>query len=747
VSDRNAWTRAAGAVAIAAALCAGCASEPQEGANGTDEIQTPPVQPPGHQRMVELLDQLRREAVDNNHYVGEGQAPELRAALAALPPEPDLRRWLFHKLLCKHEGRLGNWQTSIDHCRAAYEQLPLFRDEIPPEEARETVVQLGVAWLRLGVVRNSIERRTPEADFLPVSPGGRHVDPQPARTAAGYFLEVLGQSSETWRSHIKARWLLNITAMYLGEYPSGVPEPHRIGPEVFRSEEEFPNFPDIAPRLGMDTFSLSGGVIADDFDNDGDLDLMVSTADLSLSIEYWRNDGDGRFSNRTRAAGLEGFISGQNMVQADYDNDGYTDVLVLRGAWWRNLGQHPNSLLRNNGNGTFSDVTFAAGLAEVNYPTQAGDWADYDNDGDLDLYIGNESDQTIRAPSQLFRNNGDGTFTDVAVEAGVDNVRFCKSAKWGDYDGDRLPDIYASNLGEENRLYHNNGDGTFTDVARELGVTRPLASFPSRFWDVDNDGVLDLFVAGYGAPGLPPEVTDVAASYLGLAARAELDQVYRGDGRGGFEPVGPQMNIKWVTLPMGANFGDLDYDGYLDYYLATGYPYYEGLMPNVMMHNREGKAFYDVTYAGGFGHLQKGHGVAFADLDDDGDQDVFTEMGGMWGGDGFFNSLFENPGFGNHWLKVKLVGVQSNRSAIGARIRVDIVDGGRRRSVYRHVTSGGTFGANPLRQEVGLGQAERIELLEIYWPTSDTTQRFRDVPLDRSIVVTEGVDSFTIHDS
>jgi hypothetical protein len=704
-----------------------------------------PEQPAGHRQMLELLARVAEEARANNPYIGEGDAPELRSNLANLPEDPpDLRRWLFNRLLCKHEARLAHWEKAIDHCLAAYRELEIFYDEVPLSEAMDTIFQLGVAHLRLGFVQNSVSRHTPGTYILPLDSDGVHEVQEPARASLPYFREVLDRTTSELAQHNEARWLLNIAHMALGEYPDGVPQAYRIPPELFRSEEEFPRFEDIAPALGLDTFSLSGGVIADDFDNDGDLDLMVSTADLSLGIEYFQNNGDGTFTDRTLEAGLTDFISGQNIVQADYDNDGHLDVLVLRGAWWRAVGRHPNSLLRNNGDGTFTDVTFEAGLAEVHFPTQAGDWADYDNDGDLDLFLGNESGRWIRAPSQLFRNNGDGTFTDVAVEAGVENVRYAKSAKWGDYDGDRLPDLYVSNLGENNRLYHNNGDGTFTDVAPELDVTLPLGSFPSWFWDFDNDGALDIFCAGYGGPGLPPDVSDVAASYFGLPFGAELDRIYQGDGRGGFREVHAELNVKWVTLPMGANFGDIDYDGYPDYYLSTGYPYYEGIVPNVMMRNVEGKRFHDVTFAGRLGHIQKGHGIAFADLDEDGDQDIFAEMGGMWGGDGFYNSLFDNPGFGNHWLKVKLIGVRSNRSAIGARVRVEIVEDGRNRSVYRHVNSGGTFGANPLRQEIGLGRAKKIEMLEIYWPTSDTTQSFRDVPLDRTIEITEGEQAYRV---
>jgi hypothetical protein len=193
---------------------------------------------------------------------------------------------------------------------------------------------------------------------------------------------------------------------------------------------------------------------------------------------------------------------------------------------------------------------------------------------------------------------------------------------------------------------------------------------------------------------------------------------------------------------MGSNFGDLDNDGFPEFYLGTGYPYYEGLMPNLMYRNRSGERFADVTTAGGFGHVQKGHGVVFADLDNDGDQDVFEQIGGAFPGDAFGNVLFENPGFDNHWIKLRLVGVRSNRFGVGARIRADVIENGRPRSIHVRIGSGGSFGGNPLRAEIGLGQAARIELLEIYWPTSDWTQRFENVAVDQWLEITEGDDSY-----
>ncbi len=425
-----------------------------------------------------------------------------------------------------------------------------------------------------------------------------------------------------------------------------------------------------------------------------------------------------------------------NAVQADYDNDGDVDVLVLRGAWWSASGRHPNSLLRNDG-GRFTDVTYAAGLGAKNYPTQTAAWADYDNDGDLDCYVGNESDPECPSPGQLFQNQGDGTFVDVAGAAGVSNDRYAKGVVWGDFDEDGWQDLFISNMASANRLYRNRGDGSFEDVAATAGVALPLSSFACFAWDFDQDGHLDLWVGSYGSTERPPSVADVAASYLGLPQRAEPPRLYRGDGAGRFEDVAEAYGIRLVTVPMGCNFGDLDNDGYPDFYLATGYPLYEGLVPNVMYHNLGGKGFANVTTAGGFGHLQKGHGVAFADLDGDGDQDVFTRMGGSYPGDAYGNVFFENPGFGNHWLKVRLVGKRSNRFGVGARLEVEIHQAGALRTIYATVGTGGSFGGNPLRQELGLGQVRGLVRLRVIWPASGAVQVFEGVPPDSNLRITE----------
>lgn len=733
--------------------------------------------------MVGILKQIADNSPDHGRILGTGHARELRSDFAEMQRMAKASGqaldssalWWFQSQLGQAELRLGNVQVGIDHLSRAHSVLPRveFPENLPRGYgermtppgadvrnfwANKTRMALGVAYMRLGEDQNCCLRHTAESCILPITGEGIHTQQEGSRKAIRYFAEVLEHPSKVVMQHVQfqqaAKWLLNIAYMTVGGYPHEVPGQYLIPPEIFKSDVTIPRFENIAPKLGMQTFNLCGGAICDDFDNDGYLDIVTSTWDLQGQMRFYRNNQDGTFSDRTEQAGLLGFFGGLNMVQADYNNDGNTDIFVLRGAWLSNNGLHPNSLLRNNGNATFTDVTFEAGLGKVHFPTKTAGWADYDNDGDLDLFIGNESkapppstrpgEGDVSAPNQLFRNNGNGTFTDVAKAAGLNHELFSMGCVWGDYDGDRFPDLYVGG-NHPNRLYHNNRDGTFTDVASTLRVAGPFATFPVWFWDFDNDGKLDLYVSSCsGTIGhLAANLTDdPRIRHLQLEKKLLWMCLYRGDGRGNFQDVARQQKLWYPAQPMGANFGDLDNDGYLDFYLATGNVDYEELRPNVMFLNRRGESFANVTMAGGFGHLQKGHGVSFADLDNDGDQDVYVQMGGAYPGDKFNDALFENPGFGNHWITIKLEGRQSNRSAIGARIHARIDEGGKQRSVYRHVNSGGSFGCNPLRQTIGLGKAERILKLEIFWPTTGKTQTFADVGTNQIVRIVEGEDRY-----
>ncbi|NNE44563.1 MAG: CRTAC1 family protein [Gemmatimonadetes bacterium] len=591
---------------------------------------------------------------------------------------------------------------------------------------------LGVVQLRAGELENCLNAHSAESCIFPHAGGGVHRYRSGAERAAATLRFTIDRCPPPFRP--KVRWFSNIAAMALDEYPQSLHPKIALPAPTLESAHDIGRFPDIGMHLGVNALDLAGSVAIDDFDGDGLQDLFACTAELDGQLRYWKNVGDGSFEDRTIAAGLLGQIGGLNMIHADYDNDGARDVLILRGGWLGTNGRMPNSLLRNRGDGTFEDVTRAAGLDREDYPVQTAAFADYDLDGDLDLFVGNETPPPasgLRFPCQLFRNNGDGTFTDVAEEAGVQTFKLVKGVAWGDWDGDRDPDLFVSSQYSINHFYRNNGDGTFTDIAAEMGVDEPKNSFSTWFWDYDNDGALDLFVSGFGN-----NMTAFVKSWLRPDAAVSRNVVYR-NVDGAFVNRSAEAGVTLEALTMGAGYGDLDNDGWLDFYLGTGAPDFDTLVPNLMYRNDGAGGFQDVTRSGGFGNLQKGHGIAFGDLDNDGDQDVVAQLGGMYPYDEYFNSVFLNPGHGNHWVALDLVGVTSNRDALGARIHVRVTQDGEPRDIYRHVWPRGSFGSSGLRQEIGLGAATSIDWVDVYWPRTDETQRITGILPDRFYRITE----------
>lgn len=593
---------------------------------------------------------------------------------------------------------------------------------------------LALAWLRLGEQQNCLLNHSSASCLFPVQGEGVHTLTEGSEQAIHYYERLLTDHDP---GNLEYRWLLNIAYMTLGKYPEEVPAQWLIPVGQLEPTDGFPRFRDVASAAGLaGEMMLSGGSITEDFNKNGLIDIMASSWGLRDQLHYFENNGDGTFTNRTQEAGLTGITGGLNIIQADYNNDGYADVFVLRGAWLGDEGRHPNSLLRNNGDGTFTDVTERSGLLSFN-PTQTAVWADFNNNGWLDLFIGNESSGGPSFPAELFLNNGDGTFRNVAEQAGVALTDYIKGVTAGDYNNDGYPDLYVSILNGPNRLLRNNGPNSrgvplFIDMAGQAGVTEPNASFPVWFWDMNNDGWLDLFVSGYEI-----SVADVANEYLGQPVEAEMPRLYRNNGNGTFTDITREAGLHKVLYTMGSNFGDLDNDGYLDFYAGTGDPDMRALMPNRMFRNQGGTSFTEVTVPGGFGHLQKGHGVSFADLNNNGHQDIFTVIGGAFEGDIYFNALFENPGNNNNWVTLLFEGEKSNRYGVGNRVRIEIEEADSVRTIHRSVTSGGSFGASSLQLEVGLGNAAEIRKLEIDWPAGGTRQVFEHLPVNRFYLIRE----------
>ena len=598
----------------------------------------------------------------------------------------------------------------------------------------EAMLQLGLAEFRLGEADKAAERFENIIENYRRHSGAyyylgvyhlRHGNPEKAVTNFKEALRLKPRDPETL-------WNLWTAYAKLGGYPAELPEEFKIVGENSDSRLLTGNrqlatdnyFTDIAPDLKMDKVDGGRGSAWGDYDNDGDLDI-VAVGTYQPHVLY-RNNDDGTFTNVADQAGVADPRGGWGSLFADYDNDGFPDLYITRGGW---SGAAENTLYHNNGDGTFTDVTHTAGVADPQSSFCAA-WADYDNDGYLDLYIANGVIGD-GAANVLYHNNGDGTFTDTADIAGVANTGNSLGTAWGDYDKDGYIDLHVINYGQSNVLYRNNGDGTFTDVTpttgMNLAVTDPFVTF---FLDIDNDADLDIFISNSGS-----FQAFIAGQITGTATHDSDRQVlYRNNGDGTFTDVTRESGLYHAYGAMGANFGDINSDGYLDIYLATGAPQMGRLERDALFQNNGDGTFTDATFALGLGNVGKGHGVTFADADADGDLDIYVPVGGAFLGDQWHNLFYQNTGSANNWLTLKLVGVKSNRDGIGAKVTVRADDS----VIYREVSGGCGFGStNSLSLEIGLGTHTKVDTVEIVWP-SGQVDTHRNLSVNQRLVVTEG---------
>jgi hypothetical protein len=495
--------------------------------------------------------------------------------------------------------------------------------------------------------------------------------------------------------------------------------------------------------------SMGGGVALFDYDNDGYLDIYFVnslTVDLAKARQQtksalYHNNGNSTFTDVTDRAGVGDIGFGMGVTTGDYNNDGFEDFYVTC------LG--PNHLFKNNGNGTFTDVTGKAGVGDPRWSTGAA-FVDYDNDGKLDLFVSNYVDFDINhlpefgvgrncvfkgvpvqcgprglpgAGDSLYRNNGNGTFSDVSKKAGVSdpNGYYGLGVICSDFDEDGFVDIFVANDSTPNFLYHNNGDGTFKEIAFDSGTAvnesgSEQGCMGVTLADYDHDGRLDLFITNFDD---------------------EYNVLYHNDGRNSFTDVAFKAKVAQVSLPYvgwGTKFFDYDGDGWADLFVTNGHVYPQRghyRQRELLHHNNRDGTFSEVANQTGSALMEErvGRGAAFGDLDNDGDVDIVVNDL-----DGSPQLLRNDGGNTNNSVLIKTVGVESNRSGIGARVRIVSGD----LTQLDEVRSGGSYlSQNDLRLHFGLERRTGIDLIEVRWP-SGTVDRIPNLKVNKIVTIKEG---------
>ncbi len=342
----------------------------------------------------------------------------LRDRHLGLHDDSEVRQQLAREML--YEGDSEGAVRQLEEVRRRWLKAG---ERMTPAAAKDLGQWLAMAYLRMGEQENCAHAPGQRACLFPLQKSAVHTMPRGAEGAVRELLALLAANP----ADAQSVWLLNVAYMQLGRYPEGVPARWLVPESRFQAEAKIPEFPEIAASAGIDVTSHAGGVAVEDFDGDGLLDVMVTSSGPLDQMHLFHNNGDGTFRDVTRRSGLMGEMGGLNLEVTDYNNDGHPDVLVLRGGWWGKQGCYPMSLLRNNGDGTFDDVTEQAGLLSL-HPTNTAAWADIDGDGWLDLFVGHESRPDDVHPSQLFHNNRDGTFTEIGCGERPGGARLCERA-------------------------------------------------------------------------------------------------------------------------------------------------------------------------------------------------------------------------------------------------------------------------------------------------------------------------------
>lgn len=627
---------------------------------------------------------------------------------------------------------------------------------------------LGLAWFRLGELENCVVQHNPQSCIFPLSGEGRHrnargalravdvwsvsVSLDPTDLGLRFLLTVAAQAVGFDVSDDVKRLLLNVGGD--GQSPA-LPEFVDAGGAAVGAEGGLPRLRNSASDLGLDAHQLFGGAVVDDFNGDGQLDVVLSSAgttsagDPRNAVQLLLNEGGSSFQNATDAWFGDGgrVLDGSNVVQVDFDADGWLDLYVMKGGWSGGLFPTSNALLRNlNGSG-FADVTAGVGMPTAPTASHCSCWADVNGDGHVDVFVCEEV-----GASRLLLWSAAGRYVDVS-EAALPNggdLGTVKGCGFIDADNSGRPSLYVSTWGSdsENTLLVNGG---VSGVAEGLGVPKfepsscpALRGLPHSFavavFDADNDGRQDILVGGFNNANLSTVVRTHVGDALGAGelAAAGASTLLRNLGGGAFADVSTATGVSDVLNVMGLNVADVDGDGFEDVLVGTGTPMLDAIEPNRMLLNpglrggdgggggvgdiwssRWREAARDV----GFSHLQKGHGVAAGDLTGSGTVDVVMNCGGWLEADRFFAAAFLNPGVsGNSWVLLRLHGKDGAFAPLNARVAAVVADARgdedtpQYRAVHAHVSPGSSFGGSSLQLELGLGAARALCAVVVWWP-------------------------------
>ena len=707
------------------------------------------------QRNPDHIPALRAKAVIHARaellYYNPNLAYELANRVAKLEPHAngfllDMSSWMSGEVRFTKEGGHRVPHDPLIGIDRSIDMLETVLDDSMPFSADESsaLVLMGNAHSRRGnfpeaaaFYKQALTRNLAPAQKLEVlrELGASYYRMGDFSQAAHDFYEALQV-----RVNLVDEWLLRVATERMTGTPPALPAAVQFPvdePAIDPANPPLLQFEDIAPKVGIHSLHGNGTVAWGDIDGDGKLDVIVSGS--GTFIRVYRNEG-GKFADVTEKVGLGGVPSGYSLNLVDYDNDGWLDLFISLNGW---NGPMPDRLFHNE-HGHFVDVSKKSGLDDAGSGFVSL-WGDLDNDGWLDVVIANGVLKDGSVP-QIYRNNRDGTFTNMTKAAGINEPAAFGTigAALGDYDKDGRLDILFSGLDPApNRLYHNDGNWHFTEVSKKAGVAQGAHNgYVCFFVDYNNDGWPDILTTS-----LAPWEAAVEGLRKGFAppnARAvhrDSNRLYRNNRDGTFSDVTFDAKLYYPMGTMGAGVADVDNDGYVDFYFGTGDPQMSRLEPNRFFRNNGNGTFSDLTRYVGFARPgNKGHGVAFVDLDGTGALDIFAQLGGHYPGDQAYDAFYHNlKASQNHWLEVDLRGVKSNRFGVGAQLTAKSGD----LIVYREVKGSEGFGAtNPYRQHFGFGKRAKIDSLEIRWP-SGVTQSFTNLAANQIISVREDAQQWT----